>query len=62
MSEMANFIVVAATLMLIKSISLPNIQVTEEERASIEDLENRLKIYQKIKNLSVQKKVSEIKR
>ncbi|MEK7587085.1 MAG: segregation/condensation protein A [Patescibacteria group bacterium] len=59
MSEMANFIVVAATLMLIKSISLlPNIQVTEEERASIEDLENRLKIYQKIKNLSVHVKKS----
>lgn len=54
MGEMANFIMVAATLMLIKSISLlPNIQVTEEEKASIEDLENRLRIYQKIKNLSV---------
>ena len=57
MGETANFIVVAATLMLIKSISLlPNIQVTEEEKASIEDLENRLRIYQKIKSLSIEVK------
>ncbi|MHB1330786.1 MAG: segregation and condensation protein A [Minisyncoccota bacterium] len=51
--ESAEFIVVASTLMLIKSRSLlPSLTLTEEETASIEDLELRLKLYQKVKELS----------
>lgn len=43
----ANFIVLAATLLLIKSKSLlPVLNLTEEEESSIEDLEDRLKLYQ----------------
>src|SRR5579864_6269380 len=52
--ESAEFILVASTLLLIKSKSLlPNLSITEEETASIEDLEERLKIYQRIKELSL---------
>ena len=54
MSESANFILIAATLLLIKSISLlPNLHLTEEEEHDIKDLETRLKLYQKIKELSL---------
>ena len=43
----ANFIVLAATLLLIKSKSLlPVLNLTEEEESSIEDLEDRLRLYQ----------------
>lgn len=43
----AQFITLAATLLLIKSKSLlPVLDLTEEEEASIEDLEERLKRYQ----------------
>lgn len=53
MSRAANFILIASTLMLIKSLSLlPGLAVTEEEKDSIEDLEYRLKRYQRIKELS----------
>lgn len=53
LDESAEFIVVASTLMLIKSRSLlPNLTLTEEETESIEDLEHRLKLYQKVKELS----------
>lgn len=42
----AQFVLIASTLMLIKSASLlPNLKLTEEETANIEDLEQRLKIY-----------------
>ncbi len=52
--ESANFILIASTLLLIKSISLlPNLRLTEEEEHDIKDLEKRLKLYQKIKGLSV---------
>lgn len=52
-SESANFILIASTLLLIKSISLlPNLHLTEEEEHDIKDLEARLKIYQRIKELS----------
>lgn len=52
-SESAEFILVASTLMLIKSRSLlPTLTLTEEETASIDDLEERLRVYQKIKDLS----------
>lgn len=51
--ESANFILIASTLLLIKSISLlPNLRLSEEEEHDIKDLETRLKLYQKIKELS----------
>ncbi|MEK7176750.1 MAG: segregation/condensation protein A [Patescibacteria group bacterium] len=51
--ESAEFIVVASTLMLIKSRSLlPMIKLTDEEEESIHDLENRLAIYAKVKVLA----------
>ena len=50
----ADFILIASTLLLIKSKSLlPNLSLTEEEQVSIEDLENRLALYKKYKELSV---------
>ncbi|MFH0804351.1 MAG: ScpA family protein [Candidatus Zambryskibacteria bacterium] len=53
MSDSADFILVASTLLLIKSKSLlPNLQLTEEEQGSIEDLENRLAVYKKYKELA----------
>lgn len=52
-TQMADFILVASTLMLIKSISLlPELKVSEEEKGSIEDLERRLALYAEIKKLS----------
>ncbi len=52
--NMANFILVASTLILIKSYSLiSTLSITEEEKENIEDLENRLKTYQRIKELAV---------
>jgi segregation and condensation protein A len=52
--ESANFILIASTLLLIKSKSLlPTLELTEEEQGSISDLETRLKIYQKIKDASM---------
>lgn len=54
MGATANFILIASTLMLIKSLSLlPGLAVTEEEKESIENLESRLKHYQRIKELSL---------
>ena len=50
--DRAQFILVASTLLLIKSKSiLPTLDLTEEEQDSIEDLELRLKIYEKIKDV-----------
>lgn len=50
----ANFISLAATLLLIKSKSLlPILDLTEEEEASIEDLEQRLKQYQCYRDAAV---------
>ena len=50
-ADSADFILVASTLLLIKSKSLlPNLQLTEEEQGSIEDLENRLASYKNIKS------------
>lgn len=55
MSDSADFILVASTLLLIKSKSLlPNLALTEEEQGSIEDLENRLASYKKYKELSLE--------
>jgi chromatin segregation and condensation protein Rec8/ScpA/Scc1 (kleisin family) len=46
----AEFILVASTLLLIKSRSLlPSIPLTDEEQMSVEDLETRLKILQVIR-------------
>lgn len=50
MGESAHFILVASTLLLIKSKSLlPDLDLSEEEKGDIRDLEKRLKIYQRIK-------------
>jgi segregation and condensation protein A len=52
--NMANFVLVAATLILIKSYSLiSTLTVTEEEKNDMADLENRLKLYQRIRDLSL---------
>lgn len=51
--ETAGFILVAATLLLIKSKSLlPTLSLSLEEQADVSDLERRLKIYQCIKEAS----------
>ena len=51
--ESAEFIVVASTLILIKSRSLlPAIKLTEDEEQSIHDLENRLVLYARFKELA----------
>lgn len=53
-NDVSYFILVAATLILIKSKSLlPNLDLTEDETEKIIDLEKRLKIYQIIKNASI---------
>ncbi len=52
-AESANFILVASTLVLIKSKSLlPSLELSEEEEQSIEDLERRLKIYDRMRELT----------
>ncbi len=49
----ANFLAVAATLILIKARSLlPNLELTNEESASITDLERRVALYQIISHIS----------
>lgn len=49
----ANFLAVAATLILIKARSLlPNLELTPEESESITDLERRLALYQIISHVS----------
>ncbi len=54
MRHTADFVVIASTLLLIKSKSLlPELTFTEEEQQSVEELEDRLKQYQRIKELSV---------
>jgi len=53
MGESAHFILIASTLLLIKSKSLlPQLSLTEEEKGDIEQLETRLKIYKRIKDAS----------
>lgn len=54
-ASVSYFILVAATLILIKSKSLlPNLELTEDENEKINDLEARLKLYQIIKNASLE--------
>lgn len=49
---LANFLVVASRLILIKSRSLlPNLVLTEEEEGDIKDLEERLRVYQQFRAL-----------
>ncbi|MFA7252680.1 MAG: ScpA family protein [Candidatus Paceibacterota bacterium] len=53
MAQSADFLVIASTLLLIKSRSLiPSLNLTEDEQQDINDLERRLKLYQQIKDLS----------
>jgi segregation and condensation protein A len=53
MGESAHFILVASTLLLIKSKSLlPELALTKEEKADIKDLETRLKIFKRLKEAS----------
>ncbi len=52
--DVTGFILVAATLVLIKSKSLlPNLSLTEEESGQIVDLERRLRLYQLIKEAGI---------
>lgn len=53
LGESAHFILVASTLLLIKSKSLlPQLNLTDEEQDDIHDLETRLKIYKRVKEAS----------
>lgn len=53
LSEVSQFILVATTLLLIKSRSLlPNLELTDEEQMDVAELERRLKHYQIIKKAS----------
>jgi len=48
---LADFVLVAGRLILVKSKSLlPSLEFTEEEEESIKDLEERLKLYREFKN------------
>jgi len=54
LADSANFILIASTLLLIKSKSLlPALDLTTEEEQSMHDLETRLKIYKEIKSVGV---------
>lgn len=51
--ETANFIQIAATLLLIKSKSLiPDLTLSEDENADVEDLKRRLAAYEKVRDAS----------
>lgn len=53
-ADVSYFILIAATLILIKSKSLlPSLSLTEDEEENISDLEHRLKLYQIIKTASI---------
>ena len=52
--DASEFLVIASTLLLIKSRSLiPSLNLSEEEQTDMRDLELKLKIYKKIKELSM---------
>lgn len=54
MGESAHFILIASTLLLIKSKSLlPSLALTDEEQGDIHDLETRLRILKRIKEASL---------
>lgn len=49
--ETANFIQIAATLLLVKSKSLiPDLTLTEEEQGDVDDLKRRLEAYEKVRD------------
>lgn len=53
-AESAQFALIASTLLLIKSRSLlPTLTLTEEEEASVEELERRLRLCQRFRELSL---------
>ncbi|MEK7567959.1 MAG: segregation/condensation protein A [Patescibacteria group bacterium] len=53
-AKMAHFILIASTLLLIKSKSLlPTLSLTTDEQDDIKDLEYRLKMLQRIRDLSL---------
>lgn len=61
--ELAEFLVVAAHLMLVKSRSLlPNLKLSKEEEQSIDDLEKRLTEYKKMRELAALIKKTEAER
>src|SRR3989338_11100179 len=52
--DAAHFLVIASTLVLIKSRSLlPGLALTPEEETSIDDLEGRLKLLLRIRELAI---------
>lgn len=52
--ETANFILIAATLLLIKSKALlPVLELTEEEESDVADLERRLTLYKKFRRIAL---------
>ncbi|MEN9561118.1 MAG: segregation and condensation protein segregation and condensation protein [Candidatus Parcubacteria bacterium] len=57
LAETSQFVLVASTLLLIKSRSLlPLLELTEEEKESVEELEKRLAMYSRIRSASKQLK------
>ncbi len=53
MDDVANFLLVASTLVLIKSKSiLPDLNLTKEEESDIDDLKRRLALYDLFRNLA----------
>lgn len=53
--ELANFLAIASTLILIKARSLlPNLELTTEESKSIDNLERRVALYQIISHISTE--------
>ncbi len=55
LADSADFLVIASTLLLIKSKSLlPTLDLSETEQQDVSDLERRLKLYQRFKELSLQ--------
>jgi segregation and condensation protein A len=53
-SEVSSFVLVAATLLLIKSQSLlPNLDLTSEEEGDIKNLEERLRLYELFSKLGI---------
>ncbi len=53
-ADISSFVIMAATLILIKSKSLlPNLNLTNDEVDKIDDLEKRLRLYSIIKNASI---------
>lgn len=53
MNDVANFLLVASTLVLIKSKAiLPELNLTNEEESDIDDLKRRLQMYELFRNLA----------